>query len=382
MGGVAAWGSEAAGIAVVAMTSVSVARTLLLPGSRVGFLLRGIDQLTDRMFRLAGRFGATPERRHRMRSIHAPLILALQLWSWLALYLAGFALMLWPVVGSPGAALRESGSSLFTLGFAATHSGPGTVLDLLAAATGLIVVAVQIAYLPTLYAAFNRREADVALLAMRSGEPAWGPELLARVSLMRALGDMPSFYALWERWAAEVAESHSSYPVLLRFRAANPLSSWLTGLLAVLDSAALYESISPDEFPIQGNLCLRMGFACLQQLAGTIGIPFNPDPRPDDGIQLSFDDFLLGLERLREYGFPVARPAGEVWIHFQGWRVNYEPIAYALAYAIDAPPALWSGPRRTPTPQLAPKRLYDRTPDDPEGARKRSWGGRPGSAGT
>ena len=366
------------GLAVIALTSLSVTRTLLLPGSRAGFLLRGIDQATDRVFRLAGRMGAGYVRRHHLRAFHAPLILAVQLWSWLTLYLVGFSIMLWPVAGSLGGALREAGSSLLTLGFAATHTGAGTIIDLAAAAAGLVVVALQIAYLPTLYGAFNRREADVALLATRAGQPAWGPELLARVSLMRALGDLPDFYSLWERWAAEIAESHSSYPVLLRFRAANPLSSWLTGLLAVLDSAALFASILPDELPIQARLCLRMGFACLQQLATTVGIPFDPDPRPDAGIQLSFEEFMAGITRLQEYGFPVARPPEEIWVHFQGWRVNYESIAYALAYSIDAPPALWSGPRRPLTPPIPPKRLYDRTPDDPEGANKRSWGGHPG----
>lgn len=360
-----AW--QVAGAIVVLLATRSVARTLLLPGSRVGFLLRGIDQGTDRIFRVVGRLGFDHQRRHEIRAMHAPIILAVQLGSWLALYLLGFSLLLWPITHTLREAFRESGSSLLTLGFAATRGGPATTLDLAAAASGLIVVALQIAYLPTLYAAFNRRESDVALLAVRAGEPAWGPELLARAHLMGALAELPALYAQWERWAAEVAESHSSYPVLVRFRAANPMSSWLTGFLAVLDSAALYAAIAGDEVPLQARLFLRMGFGCLQQLAGTIGIPYDPDPRPDAGIRLAQAEFEEGIGRLRAYGFPIARPPGEVWIHFQGWRVNYESIIYTLAYQIDAPPALWSGPRRIPTDPLPPRRLLDRTPDDPEG---------------
>jgi hypothetical protein len=362
-----AWGLDVAGVAVIAATTRSVARTLLLPGSRVGALLRLIDQGTDRLFRVMAHLRMEVDRRHRIRSIHAPLILAIQLWSWLALYLLGFALLLWPVAGSFGTGLREAGSSLLTLGFAATQRGSATVLDLLAAATGLIVVALQIAYLPTLYAAFNRREADVSLLGVRAGEPAWGPELLARSHLMGALSELPAFYAAWERWAADVSESHSSYPVLVRFRAANPLSSWLTGFLAVLDSAALYAAILGDQVPLQARLFLRMGFGCLQQLAATIGIPFDSDPRPDAPIRLTEDEFALGIGRLEAYGFDLDRPLEEIWTHFRGWRVNYEGIAYALAFEIDAPPALWSGPRRIPTPPVAPRRLLDRTPADPEG---------------
>ena len=85
MTGPEALASEAAGVAVIVLTSGSVARTLLLPGSRVGFLLKKIDQGTDRIFRLVGRMISTHERRSRYRSVHAPLILAAQLWSWLAL---------------------------------------------------------------------------------------------------------------------------------------------------------------------------------------------------------------------------------------------------------------------------------------------------------
>lgn len=369
MTGLGAAASFAAGIVVIVLTSGSVARTLLLPGSRLGFLLKEIDQSTDKLFRAAGRFLGSHESRHRLRSVHAPLILAIQLWSWLALYLLGYALLLWPETHTLSRALKESGSSLVTLGFAVTGRGTTIVLDLLAAATGLIVVALQIAYLPTLYNAFNRRESDVALLAVRAGKPNWGPELLARVHLMDALPELGAFYATWERWAADVAESHSSYPVLLRFRTADPLSSWLTGFLAVMDSASLYASIAPEASPLQARLFLRMGFGCLQQLAGVVGISFNPDPRPDDGIALTREEFDVGIARLQAYGFPIDRPVDEVWVHFQGWRVNYESIVYNLAYAIDAPPALWSGPRRHPVPQIAPRRILDRTPEDPEGAK-------------
>lgn len=360
---------ESVGGVVILMTAGSVVRTLLLPGSRIGVLLRGIDQSTDWLFRVMGRLGADHARRHRWRTIHAPMILALQLWCWLLLFFAGFAVMLWPFTHGLGRALEESGSSLLTLGFAWTHQGSATGLDLAAGATGLIIVALQIAYLPTLYSAFNRREAEVALLSVRAGSPAWGPELLARVKLMQALSQLPAYYATWERWAAEVAESHSSYPVLLRFRAANPLTSWLTSLLAVMDSAALFCSLDEDGGPIQARLFLRMGFGCFQQLADTLRIPYDADPRPDSGIRLTREEFDVGIARLRDYGYPLIRPVEEIWVNFQGWRVNYESIAYAIGLHIDAPPALWSGPRRHGTPPVEPRRLRDRTPEDPEGSR-------------
>lgn len=374
MTGAETWAADLAGGALIVATSRSVARTLLTPGSRVGLLLRWTDQATDKLFRVVAHFVDGHERRSQFRALHAPLILAIQLWTWLALYGLAFALLLWPVLHSFAAALRESGSSLLTMGFAATRGGPATTLDLAAGATGLVVIALQIAYLPTLYSAFNKREAEVTLLAVRAGSPAWGPELLARAQLMGALPELPALYATWERWAAELSESHSSYPVLMRFRSSQPLTSWLIGLLATLDAAALQASIS-GEVALQARLFLRMGFGCLQQLATTVGIPYNPDPRPDDGIRLTREEFDVGIARMQAYGYPVSRPVDEVWVHFQGWRVNYESIVYALAYAIDAPPALWSGPRRYPTDSIPPTRLLDRTPEDPDGTRKVPWGG-------
>ena len=148
-------------------------------------------------------------------------------------------------------AFIDAGSSLFTLGFAVPAGAVPAVIVFLAAATGLVIVTLQIAYLPTLYSAFNRRETEVALLNARGGFPSWGPELLARThyalgSGMSTLDTMPALYAQWERWASDVAESHTTYLGLVRFRSPQPLSSWVTSLLAVLDSAALFLALSPE----------------------------------------------------------------------------------------------------------------------------------------
>ncbi|MBV8922995.1 hypothetical protein, partial [Bradyrhizobium sp.] len=82
-----------------------------------------------------------------------------------------YALLLWPWTDGFGTALREAGSSLFTLGFVASPGAVPTAINVLAAATGLVVVALQIAYLPALYAAFNRRDGDFILpfLQLRVG---------------------------------------------------------------------------------------------------------------------------------------------------------------------------------------------------------------------
>ncbi len=356
------------GVVLLIGTSISVLKTLVMPGGRIGRLYKTVGRVVDGAFRLAVHRVPDYQRRDRVLAFQAPVVLAGVLISWLVAYLIGFGLVLWPVVGGLAAALRESGSSLFTLGFASTNRGGPTAIDFLAGANGLIVVALQIAYLPTLYGAFNRRETEVTLMAVRAGQPAWGPELLARSRFTITTEDLPNFYRQWERWAADVAESHSSYPILLRFRSTHPMASWLIALLAVMDSAALFSAVAPDEVPVQGRLCLAMGFRCLRQLAGTLGWPYDEDPRPDAGIALTRQEFDLGIARLQSVGFRMQRTPDEAWPHFQGWRVNYESIAYRLAYALDVVPAAWSGPRRSGEPPVAPQLVINRTPDRPEGA--------------
>jgi len=349
-------------------TSISVLKTLVMPGGRIGRLYKTVGRSVDSLFRLAVHRVAGYEHRDRVLAFQAPVVLAGMLISWLLAFLLGFGLLLWPMVGDLAAALRESGSSLLTLGFASTNRGGSTAIDFLAGAYGLIVVALQIAYLPTLYSAFNRRETEVTLMAVRAGQPAWGPELLARSRFTITTEELPNFYRQWERWAADVAESHSSYPILLRFRSPHPMASWLIALLAVMDSAALFSAVAPDELPIQGRLCLTMGFRCLRQLADTLGWPYEEDPRPDAGIALTRQEFDQGIQRLQSVNFQMQRTPDEAWPHFQGWRVNYESLAYRLAYALDVVPAAWSGPRRSGEPPIAPRLVINRTPERPEGA--------------
>src|SRR5262249_23306391 len=204
--------------------------------------------------------------------------------------------LLWPFVHGISTAFTEAGSALFTLGFA-RPTGPAPIaIVFLAAATGLGIVALQISYLPTLYSAFNRRETEVALLNARAGVPSWGPELLARTHYalgtgVSAIDTLPDLYERWERWAADLSESHTTYLPLVRFRSPRPLSSWVTALLAVLDSAALFLSLAPKSAPVvPARLCLRSGFLCFTRIAEAMGIAVPDEPDPNSGITLTYEE--------------------------------------------------------------------------------------------
>ena len=179
---------------------------------------------------------------------------------------------------------------------------------------------------------------------------------------------LPDFYAQWEEWSAGVTESHTTYPVLLLFRSPEPWFSWLVGLLAVLDGAAMHLTLSPTTASSQARLCLRMGFTALNRVATTIGWEVDLDPDPEGPIQLTYEEFADAVRMLQEVGFDTERTAEEAWPDFRGWRVNYETVSYRLADRLTTPPGALVGTpqpprrglRRTTAPAAAPAGLVVR----------------------
>ena len=353
-----------AGAMLVLTTWYSVTGTLIVPRPVTSWLTRSVDQSVTRAFWLAISFIDDHKKRDRVLAAQAATVLLAQLMAWLGLSLTGFALLLWPFTGHRGLgyAFTSAGSSMFTLGFAEPSGNVPSAIIFIGAATGLIIVALQIGYLPALYGAFNRRETEVALLNARGGVPSWGPELLSRThyalgSGVSTLDTLPDLYDRWERWAADVAESHTTYLPLVRFRSPRPLSSWVTALLAVLDSAALLLSLSPEIAPtVPARLCLRSGFLCFRDIARAMGMNIPEAADPNAGTSVTYEEFLDAIDRLRKVDFPIERDPADAWPDFVGWRVNYEQAAYWVAYAVDAVPALWSGPRHSSKPPIPPIR--------------------------
>jgi hypothetical protein len=355
--------AAAFGAALILTAWGSAIGTLIVPRQVASRMNRWVDRTVVGAYRFGTR-GITDFRRlDRVLATQAAAILVTQLFTWMAAAFLGFTLLLWPWAGAGlAAAFSDAGSSMFTLGYNEPAGAWPAAVVCAAAATGLVIVALQIGYLPTLYSAFNRRETEVALLNARSGVPSWGPELLSRTHYALGSGTssvdtLPDLYGRWERWAADVAESHTTYLPLVRFRSPRPYSSWLTALLAVLDSAALYLALSPKAAPtVPARLCLRGGFECLTRIAQAMGCDVPSMADPAAGIAVTYEEFLEGIERLREVQFDIERDPAEAWPDFVGWRVNYERAAFAIAAAIDTVPAYWSGPRHRPAQPIPPLR--------------------------
>jgi hypothetical protein len=349
------------GVVLIYSAARSVIGTLIVPRPVSGWLTSWVDRIVTVSYRIATARTTDHHRRDRLLAGQAPAILLMQLVAWLVIFYIGFSLLEWPFASAGiTSAFSLAGPAVF--GPNDALGGAQRTISDLAAIAGLITVTLQIAYLPTLYSEFNRRENEIALLNARAGVPSWGPELLARThyalgSGVSTIDTLPDLYEQWERWAADVAESHTTYLPLVRFRSPKPLSSWATALLAVLDSAALILALSPKAAPeVPARLCLRSGFLCFQDVSRAMGLDVPDQVDPDAGISVTYEQFLDAIARMREVDFPIERDPADAWPDFVGWRVNYERYAYAVAAAVDAVPALWSGPRRRARPAIAPIR--------------------------
>jgi hypothetical protein len=340
----------AAGIAIVIGTFLSAVRTFVLPRSSPTILTRVIFLTMRDLFALVEKRATTYEQRDHILSLYAPLSLLVMPPAWLICVLAGFTSMFW-AVGSRSwyQALRISGSSLLTLGFVPLDRLMDVLLGYSEATLGLILVALLIAYLPSMYSAFQKRETAVTLLEVRAGAPPSAIDLFQRLQRLGRMEKLGELWISWEIWFAELEESHTSLPALAFFRSPKPSRSWITAAGTVLDAAALASStldIPPD---VQANLCIRAGYLALQRICDFFALPYNQHPAPTDPISVTRAEFDAACAQLAEAGVALKPDRDQCWRDFAGWRVNYDTPLLLLASTVTAPPAPWSSDR-------APKR--------------------------
>ena len=335
-----------AGAALVALVVRSVIATFVVPRPLRTRLSRIVFLAVRRVFRLRANERHDYAHRDRVMAFYAPVALVVLLAVWVSLLLAGFTAMFFTV---EDVSARESfalaGSSLFTLGFASRNDLPSNILSFVGAGVGLVFLAMFITYLPSVYAAFQRRERGVAKLEVRAGEPPSGVYLIDLAWRVGRLENLRELFAEWEDWFTDVDETHGSFPPLVFFRSGHPDQSWIIAAGAILDAASLLDSTVELPRTPEPQFMIRAGYLCLRHVAAFFRIPVNDDPAPDDPISISRAEFDEAYERLERSGVPLRPDRDQCWRDFAGWRVNYDTALVGLARLSMAPRAPWSSDR-------------------------------------
>lgn len=327
------------GISLVIWVLLSVIRTFMLPRSANDRLARFVFLLMRRIYDFFVKRSSYYERRDRIMAFYVPVSLLILLAFWLMVIQLGYTLIYLSLgVDSLERALIDSGSSMLTLGFASLPDLPTTFVAFTEALIGLIMVALLISFIPTLYSAFSKRESAVNMLEVRAGKPPSALELIKRFHRLQRLDKLNDLWVSWELWFVELQETHTSFSMLAFFRSPDPQHSWITAAGTVLDAASMVNSTLEIPKDAQSDLCIRAGYLALQNIASLYQIPFEPKPKRTDPISITREEFYEAYENLAREGVPVRVDRELAWEDFAGWRVNYDRVLVALAGLLMAPP--------------------------------------------
>jgi hypothetical protein len=286
-------------------------------------------------------------KRESAYSYYGPMSLIFLLAMWAGAMTVGFALIYY-ALGSPfndsaqGSGFRSdvyvSGTTIFTLGLGdvTPHSGWVRAVIILEAGTGFGLLAVVMGYFPVLYGAFSRREVSISLLDARAGSPPTAAELLRRHSYEGGERALSLLLVEWERWSAELLESHISYPLLCYFRSQHSNQSWISALTAVLDTSALLIAGVQGHEARQAQLTFAMARHALVDLSQIFSL--QPVNAAADRLPTARYEQLYSL--LCQNGVSVCRD-GHSFERLREMRALYEGYAEALSTYLCMPLPPW-----------------------------------------
>ena len=338
-----------AGILCLLVILLDAFQTIILPRRATGrFRLTRIFYIaTWTPWRFLARRLRHPRKRETAFSFYGPLSLILLLVVWAGGLVFAFGLLYFALgspfndpAGRPGfrSDLYVSGTTIFTLGLGDVlpQNQWARALVILESGTGLGFLAVVMGYFPVLYTAFSRREVSIALLDARAGSPPTAAELMRRHSFDGADQALSVLLIEWERWSAELLESHISYPLLCYFRSQHTNQSWLSALTSMLDASALLIAGVQGHEARQAQLTFAMARHAIVDLAQVFSLqPVNDAP---DRLPPERYDQLYNL--LCQSGIRVCRD-GQSFERLRQLRVLYEGYATALSNHLQMPLPPW-----------------------------------------
>jgi hypothetical protein len=338
------------GIASLIAVLVDAFKTIILPRRATGRfrITRVFYILTWRPWVFVANRLQDLRKRESIFSYYGPLSLILLLMVWAAGMVFGFALIFYSL-GSPfndtmlrpgfRSDLYVSGTTLFTLGLGdvTPNSAWARALTILEAGSGLGLLALVMGYFPVLYGSFSRREVSISLLDARAGSPPTAAELLRRHSYAGADQALSLLLVEWERWSAELLESHISYPLLCYFRSQHTNQSWISALTAILDTSALLIAGVRGHEARQAQLTFAMARHAVVDLAQI----FSLTPVNSASERLSPERYEELSDLLCQSGVSVCRDA-QSFARLQDLRQLYEGYAEALGRYLCMPLPPWT----------------------------------------
>ena len=304
-------------------------------------------RVTWRAWRFIGRRLPPGKRRETYLSVFGPLSLLMLFAVWAGSLVFGFGLLYWsldsPLRSESGLSfwldVYFSGSTFFTLGLGdiTPIAGLARAIAVAEAGLGLAFLAIVLSYVPTLYQAFSRRESAIAQLDARAGSPASATELLRRHYQGGGSPDaLEQLLREWERWAAELLESHVSYPVLAFFRSQHDNQSWLASLTAILDTCTLVIHGIGGAIGWQAQLTFAMGRHAVVDLAQILSTAPSA-PQPDRLPPARFEHIQRTLQKAG-ISLPHQQQIADL-------RAMYEPFVNSIAQylIVSLPPWTHSG---------------------------------------
>jgi len=314
-------------------------------------------------------------RREAAFSFYGPMSLILLLVVWAGVMVLGFGLIFY-ALGSPfldgterpgfRSDLYVSGTTIFTLGLGdvTPHSAAARELLILEAGTGLGFLAVVMGYFPVLYTAFSRREVSISLLDARAGSPPTAAELMRRHSYNGGEGALGVLLVEWERWSAELLESHISYPLLCYFRSQHNNQSWISALTSVLDTSALLIAGVQGHEARQAQLTFAMARHAMVDLAQIFRL--TPVTTAPDRLPPERYEQLYSL--LCQSGVSVCRD-GHSYQRLREMRALYEGYAEALGdyLCMQLPPWIADRPHKDNWLAVAKLRAQTEAASQPSG---------------
>jgi ABC-type multidrug transport system fused ATPase/permease subunit len=339
----------AGGLFLIAFVAWDVFNTVALPRPTpsVYRLARNLTRFAWRAWCRQGRRMALGDRRERWLGAFAPLLVLVLLVAWVLLLITGFGLIdlafgadFNPPIQSIGTALYMAGTGLLTIGFGdiVPTVALTRAIAIMSAGLGLGTVALVITYLFSLYGSFQRREVLVTTLDARAGAPPSGVALLETCQRTGMLDELPALFGEWERWAAEVLDSHVAYPILGYFRSSHDHESWVASLGAMLDAAVLVLTTVEGQPRGRAEMLLAIGVHLVEDVSSFFG--FANDGRV--GVERA--EYETARGRLEAAGFRLE--GSEVgWVLFAQLRARYASRLNELAGYWMTPPALWIGDR-------------------------------------